>query len=310
MTTAPLKKNCPSVEELSQFMDLTVADLSQPQWDVVASHVKECAACRNKLAAYQRLDQAIEAALAPPPGLAERIKAVCRDGNAREMIRPFPWWRKGWGKAAIAAAVLAFAGLTAININNLDGDKAMLSAAPQGASRQSAAPAVAESSRLLEVASAVPMVASAPQTSNSDADADGSLYERGKRASSVNSQDLRMASMGGKAQTASANSVKYLLPDRVRHVWTVDDLACSRQRLADASVAMNAPVAWSNDGERGRLMAVLRLTDGELQQLVDRLGDGHWALVSPYLPQPNAPDLVHLTGKRLLYEIILVQREK
>ncbi len=307
MITASLKNTCPSVEQLSQFIDLTVADLSQPQWDVVASHVKECAACRKKIAAYQRLDQAIEAMVVPSAGLADRIKAACHDANAHETIRPFPWWRSGWGKAGIAAAVLAFAGLTAVNVSTMDGGDSFVATAPQGAAKQAGLPAAAESDLRVE---ATPAVAAAPQAATPGADATSALYERGKPAGSVNSQDLRMVSMGTKAQAASVNSVKYLLPDTVRHVWTVDDLARSRQRLAEASAAMQAPVAWSNDDERGRLKAVLRLTDGELQQLVDRLGDGHWALVSPYLPQPNAPDLVHLTGKRLLYEIILVQREK
>jgi len=306
MITASSKSTCPSVEQLSQFLDLTVADLSQPQWDLVASHLKECAACRNKVAAYQRLDQALKVAVVPPAGLADRIIAACQDANAHETIQPFPWWRSGWGKAGIAAAVLAFAGLTVVNVSTSGSGGSFVASAPQDSATPVMFPAAA-GPLLAEAATAV----AAPPLAEDGASATGALYERGKLSGSVNSQDLRTVSrLAQKAQAAPAAAVKYLLPDTVRHVWTVDDLARSRKRLADASTAMQAPVAWSNDDERGRLKAVLLLTDGELQQLVDRLGDGHWALVSPYLPQPNAPDLVHVTGKRLQYEIILVQREK
>ncbi|MDD4540096.1 MAG: hypothetical protein PHT80_13860 [Lentisphaeria bacterium] len=306
MITASSKSTCPSVEQLSQFLDLTVADLSQPQWDVVASHLQECVACRNKVAAYQRLDQALQVAVLPPAGLADRIIAACQDANARESIRPFPWWRSGWGKAGIAAAVLAFAGLTAVNVSTSGSGDSFVASAPQASATPAMLPAAAEP-LLAQVATAV----DEPPPAEDGAIATGALYERGKLSGSINSQDLRTVSrMAQKNQVAPATAVKSLLPDTVRHVWTVDDLARSRQRLADASTAMQAPVAWSNDDEQGRLKAVLLLTDGELQQLVDRLGDGHWALVSPYLPQPNAPDLVQVTGKRLQYEIILVQREK
>jgi len=286
-------------------MDLTGADLSKPQWDRVAEHIKVCAVCRQKVVSYQRLDQAIGAVVEPPAGLAERITAACHDVNARETIRPFPWWRSGWGKAGIAAALLAFAGLTAVNVSTTSPNGGLVAAVPQesvGQAEQSTvvATTAAEASAAVDVA----------QLIDDGNDVAGVLYERGKPSGSVNSRDLRSVSIAKTAQVTQANSLKYLLPDTVRHVWTVDDLLLSRRRLAEASTAMQAPVAWSKDGEQGRLKAVLRLTDSELQQLVDKLGDGQWALVSPFLPQPNAPELVQLTGKRLLYEIILVQREQ
>jgi hypothetical protein len=299
MISAASKKSCPSVEQLSQFIDLTAPDLGLPEWDVVAQHVKDCAECRQKLSAYQRVDQAVERLALPPEGLAERICAACRDGQARESIQPFPWWRSGWGKVGIAAAVLAFLGLSAVNFSGLGEDDGLLAQAP------------AASEALAEMAEAEADPATVAASSEALATASNeALYERGRPVGNISSQDLRSVSLGKKAAVPSANAKKYLLPDSVRHVWSVEDLAGSRQRLAEASAAMKAPLSWSNDDEQGRLKAVLRLTDNELQQLVNRLGDGHWALVSPYLPQPNAPDLVQLTGKRLLYEIILVQREK
>lgn len=313
MMIASQKNNCPSPEQLSHFLDLTETGVTQPQGADVAEHVKGCASCQHILASYKKLDDVFCAVIAPSPTLAARITAACHAPSCQTSIKPFPWWRTGLGQTAIAAAFLAFAGLTAVTLTTPSTPTKAVETSVAVASPNDV-PSTTEPAAAVAGSAAVAVQADevAPRVAVRQEQSQG-LYERGKAAGNINAKDLQSVSLGERWTMAPTGLVRMRLeelPDTVRHIWTVEDLPASRQRLAAASQAMQAPVAWTNDDEKGRLKAVLRLTDSELQQLVDTLGDGQWALVSPYLPQPNAPERVQLTGKRLLYEIILVQRDK
>ena len=57
----------------------------------------------------------------------------------------------------------------------------------------------------------------------------------------------------------------------------------------------------------GNTVFTVRLTDKNLQALVDRLAeDSKWQLASPELPQPRQPGSVALTGRNVRYSLVLV----
>ena len=53
----------------------------------------------------------------------------------------------------------------------------------------------------------------------------------------------------------------------------------------------------------------LGISDKELQELVDRFSGMKWALVSPFLPQPNESKQVEFTGKKVNYLLVGVRKE-
>jgi hypothetical protein len=99
------------------------------------------------------------------------------------------------------------------------------------------------------------------------------------------------------------------LPDRVRHVWVVDDLDAARRYLAGIMTAVPLPVPGSAmpTGADDATVCRLATSDYALQELVDRLaGAGGWHLTSPDLPQPRTAPQLAFSGKAVEYEIKLV----
>lgn len=63
--------------------------------------------------------------------------------------------------------------------------------------------------------------------------------------------------------------------------------------------------------EGDRITALFEgIVDRDLQALVDRFGKLKWALVSPFLPQPQEGKQVEFTGKRVNYLLVGVKKEK
>lgn len=108
---------------------------------------------------------------------------------------------------------------------------------------------------------------------------------------------------GSAAEVAAGARTPRSLPGAVRHVWTVGNAAEKRDRLQ----AMLPKGSYDVGTADGNLVFTVRLTDRELQTLVDRLAaDSAWQLASPELPQPRKPGSVALTGHDVRYSLVLV----
>lgn len=108
---------------------------------------------------------------------------------------------------------------------------------------------------------------------------------------------------GDNPEGSGGQRVPAILPDMVKHVWTVGNVAGERESLQ----ALLPKGAYDVATADGNTVFTVRLTDRDLQTLVDRLAEkSTWQLASHALPQPRQPESVALTGRNLRYRLVLV----
>jgi hypothetical protein len=250
MSTSSRLPGCPSSADLSAAVDGSVPE-------ELAVHVESCPACQRDLAVLHRLDRAIRSQLAPPAGLAERIRQRVHEAATATPVAPPRWWLSP--VLRLAAAVVITAAAIAVLVHVLN----------RGA-------------------------ASDPMVVKGNALPGDPLSVNEHVGSGLN----RNSSEGRGDRTVPAN-----LPDMVKHVWAVGDAAGERSRV-QALLPQGAYEVATTDGNT---VFTVRLTDRDLQKLVDRLAaDSKWQLASHELPQPRQPDSVALTGRNVRYSLVLV----
>lgn len=102
MSTSPRPPGCLSSDDLSAAADGVVPE-------ELAVHLEVCATCQRDLATLRRIDQAICSQLAPPPGLAERIRQRVNEAPAVAPAAPLRWWLSPLLRLAAAVVITAAA---------------------------------------------------------------------------------------------------------------------------------------------------------------------------------------------------------
>ncbi|MCK5802851.1 MAG: hypothetical protein KAI66_08465, partial [Lentisphaeria bacterium] len=108
----------------------------------------------------------------------------------------------------------------------------------------------------------------------------------------------------GGAQTTHTRPVA-LLPEIVRHVWTIKDFAGTKARL-EKLLPADARCTMQKLGD-DRFSLNAELQDKQLQELVNGFSKSGWGLVSANLPQPGGGARVRFLGRKVLYNAELVK---
>jgi hypothetical protein len=270
MSSATCAPACPGSDDLSAVVDGQAAE-------EISVHTDSCAACRGQVQALRRLDAAIRRRMGPPSGLSERIKQAVRDGASREVLEMPRWWMSPALRLAAAVAVTAAAIAVLVNV---------LGEHPNGLTETFAATTPAEAGG-----------AGLPPTRSA-------VLPRGPL---IEGPVLVPASVGngsvGSGSGAGDESPQSL-PQRVRHVWTVNDASESASYLKTALPHGSYEVG----NEDGNTRFSIVLSDRDLQKLVDGLAAHRWQLVRPDLPQPQKQASVVLTGQQVRYTLVMVEQ--
>lgn len=253
MSTSPRPSACPGSDDLSAAVDGSVPE-------EIAVHLETCAQCQRDLATLRRLDAVLRAHLAPPPGLADRIRQrVHEAAAATPPVVAARWWLSPLLRLAAAVVITAAA--------------------------------VAFLARLLK---------------SGAGPGENTIVETKTFPNAPEPTIRRVSADPRRAPVQADGSVRapQNLPRAIRHVWTVGNAADQRDRLQ----AMLPKGSYEVGTAEGNTVFTVRLTDRDLQTLVDRLAaDSTWQLASPDLPQPRKPGSVALTGHDVHYSLVLVE---
>ena len=312
MSMTEQKSECPSRELLSEFVDLEGTGLeAEGHWRAVSVHVSRCAECGKVVAGYREVNRLVVRLSEPPPILSERIISACHTPGRRESIRPFPWWRRTeiWPRIATAtaasAAILLAGGILMSRLSeNGETSSGVIATAPSQQPVEIVAETVAPE--------ATSMIIALNESEPSIHDDEPLVVRHDdelKLNGGVSTQDLRAVSRNGGRYNGNSRAVRtYQLQDNIRHVWNIDnfDLSLAELHRLDASGKYQMELDESDPNSVRALF--LGISDRELQELVDRFSGMKWALVSPFLPQPNESKQVEFTGKKVNYLLVGVRK--
>jgi len=281
-----VRQDCPDVEDLSEVLDGRGSDAA-------VAHIGVCPRCQAAVDAYRRIDRLTAAAIAPPPYLAERIKAVCRQLPAeRPMAMP---WRvlTALGYAA-AAGVAIVATVAVIRIVSGPSTGALTAAAP--------APEVA-----------IPVSRPAPELPPGTPENIPIITS--SRVPLINDPHLARANASGGSDMSGVDGgfagerAAVLVPARVRHVWVVKDRLPDEEKRLIQSLPEGSSYVQTRSLPGMNSYQVM-MPDHRLQTLVDKLGESGWSLLSPAMPQPGEGRSMILTGRAIRYDVDLVSGAK
>ena len=311
MSMTEQKTECPSRELLSEFVDLENAGVElDGHWHAVSVHVSRCAECGKIVAGYREVNRLVVRLSEPPSVLTERIIAACHTPGRRESIRPFPWWRRTeiWPRvataAAASAAILLAGGILMTRLSENDGG-----AAGAVANASSTPVQIVTENDIAPEATSMMIALNESEPSIHDEPLAVRHGEELKLNGGVSTQDLRAVSRNGGGYAKNGRAVRtYQLQDNIRHVWNIDnfDLSLAELHRLDASGKYQMELDESDPNSVRALF--LGISDRELQELVDRFSGMKWALVSPFLPQPNESKQVEFTGKKVNYLLVGVRK--
>ena len=276
--------DCPSVEELSLFLDV-------PSDDLIAEHVAACEKCQAILAAYDQIDRIQQECSAAPDDLIERIQSLCRQQNvpAKPLIR-YPS-AASWLRMAAGLAILAsVAGILTYVAGHGQNDTGTTLASHS----------VSQAMRN-EPLSKIEQVLPGEVFSLTD--------QMRLQGNNIASDSLQSVSTSPKINAATAGSRKYRVGDHVEHIWVVDNLQAGKQLLQQLANEAKCPLTWQKDASPELLKASIGGTDKCIQSLVNTLKDRDWVLLSPACPQPYAENVTLLTGNQIQYQATIVKKE-
>ena len=228
-------------------------------------------------ASSEELDRMLKVALREPEGISARIRAAVHQGREIQESTPrFRVWR-WWASAAAVLLIVAGFALPAVVRK---------------------APAGGQSATAMEETSPGNETPSVEQPAVGT-DADKADYSSGtvSVASSV-PQAVRLAGVnaGGKISSAE-NGVHEVMPV-VFHRWMVKDIAEASAILEEYAKAhkLHSVTVDKEEASFG-----FRLSDKELQELVDWLHAGKWRLLSTQYPLPERGREVRFSGADVQY---------
>jgi len=269
-----MKEKNPTPSQLSPCPDSeTLSEfIDNPSTPEIAEHIQMCLACRKKVEATMQIQQLITEITHPPEDLVNKILAKTTRGNldaALQKIHHFPWMR-------FAAAIIATAMITAYFTKQ---------------------PAVSPNK------SSIQAIAT---TSTSDASSDISTNATIETMSSpsINTGPMQNVSTNSSESIQQNTIRKYLPESQVTHIWAIKDIAKAQKYLE--SLVKGEELTWKHSN--GIRTTSLILSDQDLQQLIDKLYHSDWSLLSPFYPQPEAADVTIFTGKKICYNLKLIQQ--
>ncbi len=278
--------DCPPSEALSNWYD-NGGDSR------IENHLDQCEACVHTVTFYRRVDDTVRLTAMPPADLAGNIARACH-GLEGEILA-FPWWIKALRLAAVVAIVGTVAGM----LHLLNPEERQSEPRPVAV----ALPSQAEHSAELSVAIVDPIPIPIPVPSllgdRLDVRSTGGLGAADLLPVSLNSGSRP-------APVARWAAATIDIGDTVRHVWVVDNLETSRTVFERNLPAGIKPCSCRE--EETRLCFEIKLTDRQLQQLVDNLRKAGWALFTKEFPQPGEADRVALSDRRIQYFAELVRK--
>lgn len=230
----------------------------------VVQHVGACESCLRVASSLRSLDAAITRSCQPREGLADRIVAACAD-------KPIPQAIPFWGHSLLRyAAALAITGVLALAVRQ-----------------------AVQTSPLSQQPDAPYLAAVEPGTLDHADAGGGNLPMSASQIRSVGTQQD-----GGVPMTATV--AKRPVAEEVAHVWGAKDLDTVKTNI-ETQLPQDIVWGFSNDGNGVQIQA--RLTDEQLQNLVDAIHQQGYDLFSSQLPQPNQRDRVNFSGSRnVLYQ--------
>lgn len=303
--------DCPESVELSSWHD-GEADLD------LSAHVGRCSRCRETVDAYTRIDGVLQAPPPPRDDLKTRILALCEcESSSAPVFRFVPLLRVA--AALVVMLAIGYAVLVDIQTDSRT-DLALGIEAPDVAEEAAPTTDDARSEGVTEVTLSSPR--GGPE------DTYTVMIKRGNELralygprQAMNGQPLffdpdiprsRLVSVAGSMTTDEIAGASLggpsILPRRVRHVWVVDDLDQGRREFLDIlpDGALFSVCAGDEEGGTTSLCISVELGEEQLQELVNELSAGGWALVSSALPQPKENNRLLLTGETVSYMCELV----
>lgn len=276
-------RGCPSFEQVSEWVD-------RGGPGEAGEHLASCPRCQATAAAYRRVNEGVRQAAAVPPGLAERIKAHCRNLPAESS--PLPWLFPALRLAAAVVAVAAAVGVLGYSISRQTTPGA--APGPDLASAQTP-----PASSLPPPAVMPPPPPPLPPGAQPPGPASPALP--------LSPREVALTDAAGATGSTAppTASLPLTIPSRVRHVWVVGrDLEASR-RLLLANLPQGARCL---DSDRAGDLASVRvdIPDHLLPTMVTWLADQGWSLVSPDAPQPGTRGARLLGRHHVVYEARLV----
>jgi len=284
MTENIKQQNCPSIEELEDLLYAREENSS-------SRHLENCLECRRKAEGLRRVDALLKLHMAPPEGLAERIKAAVHSGK-KPVVQPFHWWNaRLWRSAAAAASIsiIAMAAALLLRGNAFKGSHGAYAANVEA---------------LLPAEEYILSDSLDKQEDTEDMKISLGYPETPYRA--VNNGGVPMGENTGDLASKHFSQAKNTVPATVRHVWSVKNLPDAMNFITNIAIVNHKVLQWENDDVTKQKSPVISLSDRELQNLVDKLNANRWALLKPDLPQPGAADRVDFSGKTVLYKLCLV----
>jgi hypothetical protein len=286
-TSQVTPSTCPPAEDLSAWHD---GEVRNPE---IGTHVQACPRCDAVVTFYGRVDAAVRAVMAPPPGLAGRICAACR-ADTQSTPRVATPWPVTWMRIAAGLAVLA--GVTAIALHTWRRDPRSPDAPPESG----------PSTPLVAVAEP-PAHASPAQTPPAPPDPTGASAVQPPGAPIAGSTLALANASGSRPGAAVDGRPAVAIGSVVRHVWVVRDPdACRRALLATLQDDTTTDVLNETVNDDGTVAIDLALPDHRLQTVVDHLATHGAALVSRQFPQPGQAARTHLSGHRVVYQLAMV----
>lgn len=286
-------QQCPSDEVLEDFYCFH-------EDKDVENHVENCRKCRERLASFSKIDEMVSDLIAPPDGLADRIKAAVHNGDA-ESIAPFPWWRnKIWSTLASAAAVLVIVFSIAVSL-----------APEQSQSNSENTIATAKNNSTNTISDSGNFQVSHQTKSIKPENKDLPKTLALQTVLPDNYSRTRLVGINEKKHLSPPSQIdlEYSIPAKVRHVWTVNNVESAKNLLTQYA-KLNGKIIDKSNQHNGKNDVVMVLTDTELQDLVDKLFQEKWSLLSPDLPQPNKKDKMRFFNKPVEYTLNIVPQKK
>lgn len=233
-------------------------------------------------ASSEELDRMLKVALREPEGLSARIRAaVHQGGESREAAPRFRAWR-WWASAA--AVLLIVAGFVFPGVGRKAPAEGQASTAMGETSPGNEAPAM-------------------QQPAQAKVESDKADYSSGTvSVASAAPQIVRLAGVNAGGKISSAENGAHEVMPVVLHRWMVKDIAdasAALEEYAKAHKLHSVPV------DKAAASFGFRLSDRELQELVDWLHAGKWRLLSTQYPLPERGREVRFSGANVQYVIDL-----